>query len=96
MDFVEAIFNAAIRAGNDVQREAARRQELEHLRDNATRKCGGCFWWMKSRDCPREHNVAGQSKGPSCGASICTKYRPTDNQLEWERKYEEAMKETTA
>lgn len=28
--------------------------------------CGDCDKWMKSKECPREHNVKGYSRGPSC------------------------------
>ena len=27
--------------------------------------CGDCSHWMKSSECPREHNVKGMSRGPS-------------------------------
>lgn len=36
--------------------------------------CGDCGKWMKSRECPREHNVAGMSRGPSCKAMKCTQF----------------------
>lgn len=38
------------------------------------RRCGDCDKWMKSRECPREHNVAGQSRGPSCNGLICGQF----------------------
>jgi hypothetical protein len=36
--------------------------------------CGDCSHWMKSRDCPREHNVNGYSRGPSMGERKCPKF----------------------
>lgn len=37
-------------------------------------KCGDCYFWMKSRDCPREKNINGQTCGPSMGAAACDKF----------------------
>jgi hypothetical protein len=33
---------------------------------------------MKSRECPREHNVNGMSRGPSCNALACDKFVAKD------------------
>lgn len=41
-------------------------------------KCGECSHWMKSSLCPREHNVKGMSRGPSCGDSVCSKFVAKD------------------
>lgn len=41
-------------------------------------RCGECKHWMKSRECPREHNVNGMSRGPSCGAAVCDKFVAKD------------------
>ncbi len=38
------------------------------------RSCGDCGKWMKSRQCPREANVNGQSRGPSSEALICGQF----------------------
>jgi len=40
------------------------------------RRCGDCDFWMKSSLCPKEHNVRGYSKGPSCDAFPCDKFQP--------------------
>ncbi len=37
-------------------------------------KCGDCYWWMKSKDCPREKNVNGFSRGPSMSGIACGKF----------------------
>lgn len=42
------------------------------LRDG--KRCGDCNNWMKSRQCPREKNVKGYSRGPSCDAAICASF----------------------
>lgn len=42
-------------------------------------KCGECSKWMKSRECPREHNVKGMSRGPSSGDGACDKFVARDD-----------------
>lgn len=44
--------------------------------------CGDCYWWMKSRDCPREKNVNGQTRGPSSGGFPCPKMQQTKQSIE--------------
>jgi len=41
-------------------------------------RCGNCFWWMKSSQCPREKNVNGYSQGPSNNSPACSKFKITD------------------
>jgi hypothetical protein len=41
---------------------------------NARPSCGNCRHWMKSRECPRERNVNGYSRGPSSGEPPCGKF----------------------
>ena len=41
-------------------------------------RCGECSHWMKSRECPREHNVKGMSRGPSCDDRTCDKFVAKD------------------
>ncbi|TDQ63607.1 hypothetical protein ATL17_1614 [Maritalea mobilis] len=53
--------------------------------DSKQRTCGRCHWWMKSNDCPLEHNINGMSKGPSSGdrrASQCSKFNRTRRAVE--------------
>lgn len=45
---------------------------------SALPRCGECYWWMKSSDCPREHNVKGMSRGPSCKDPTCDKFKAKD------------------
>lgn len=40
-------------------------------------RCGDCYWWMKSRDCPREVNVNGRNRGPSMNDWPCSKMQET-------------------
>lgn len=37
-------------------------------------RCGDCAKWMKSRECPRERNVKGMSRGPSCNDYPCDQF----------------------
>ena len=46
-----------------------RMRELE--RKIAKTACGDCRLWMHSRECPREKNVNGYTRGPSMNADIC-------------------------
>lgn len=50
-------------------------------------RCGSCQHWMKSRECPRERNVNGYSRGPSCDALPCSKFdlKPSVAALKVER-----------
>lgn len=45
-------------------------------------RCGNCYWWVKSRDCPREHNVNGQTRGPSCDGMPCHKFQESSRVAE--------------
>ena len=57
-----------------------RRDEIARLtREIAQigRTCGDCYSWMKSRECPREKNVGGISRGPSCKEPICKQFVET-------------------
>ena len=49
-------------------------------------RCGNCFWWMKSRDCPRERNVNGQTTGPANNAPVCEKFKRTQSSIELQAK----------
>ena len=55
-----------------------RQDEMRKLRDQIFElqvRCGSCYFWMKSRDCPRERNVDGMSRGPSVGSMKCDKFQ---------------------
>lgn len=74
---VNAIFAAAHAISEARQKQA----EYEELESAARPRCGGCHWWMKSRDCPQEHNVNGMSRGPSADAMPCGKFRANSGHL---------------
>lgn len=55
-------------------------------------RCGSCQHWMKSRICPREKNVNGYSRGPSCNDLPCDKYLLSSRSAEnTKRKCQEAV-----
>lgn len=37
-------------------------------------RCGHCDHWMKKSDCPKEYNVNGYYRGPSCEGLPCSKF----------------------
>lgn len=58
-------------------RHVHRANEIARLRreiGETGTECGDCDKWMKSRECPRERNVNGQTRGPSWGAPICGQF----------------------
>ena len=82
------VFDAFMALSAELHAEDRRRKELAHLRENAMRKCGSCDKWMKSRECPREHNVNGRNRGPSWNGSPCGQFVSSSSHLEWVEKYE--------
>lgn len=55
---------------------------LDEIRERLRkRRCSDCDFWMKSSLCPKEHNVRGYSKGPSCDAFPCSKFKSC-----WQRR----------
>lgn len=57
--------------------QAQLRDHVFYANQAARERCGSCLFWMKSRECPREKNVNGMSRGPSCDASVCSKFQVT-------------------
>jgi len=51
------------------------RDKVSDAFDAQRDRCGDCGFWMKSRSCPREHNVNGMSRGPDAGAIVCPKFQ---------------------
>lgn len=70
-----------------------RREELATLKRQATPHCGDCYYWMKSRDCPRERNVNGMSRGPSSGGLPCVKFLGTASFNDSCAKYAAALQD---
>ena len=56
--------------------------DMVRMAEKASRPvCGSCFFWMKSSLCPRERNVNGMSRGPSCEDAICGKFKITNDAI---------------
>ena len=54
-----------------------RNDEMRQLRAKilkANLQCGSCDKWMKSSLCPRERNINGYSRGPSCADLKCDQF----------------------
>ena len=56
----------AMNAASDSMHKAIKTKELRRKIAGIGSRCGDCNHWMKSRTCPRERNVGGMSRGPSC------------------------------
>lgn len=68
------LWDWAARFSEHVHRQEKIRQLKSRLAVIGTR-CGDCDLWMKSSQCPREHNVNGRSQGPSMNDCICGQFR---------------------
>lgn len=66
---------------------AQRKDEERRLSAAMQARCGHCFWWMKSRNCPREHNVNGMTRGPDAGGTPCGKFESTGAHIEAVGRY---------
>lgn len=76
------------RMSNEIHRRAKVIQLNDSIRDLSPR-CGTCFLWMKSRECPREKpNMTGYRQGPSMNGVACEKFTET----EWVTKLREERK----
>jgi hypothetical protein len=81
------IWDWASRFSEHIHRQARIR---ELAADIARSGCGDCKNWMKSRECPKEHNVNGYSRGPSRNAPICSLFveEPRTAELRQKRRDE--------
>jgi hypothetical protein len=68
-----------------------KRERLRELHAAAKPTCGGCFNWMKSGSCPREKNVNGLNRGPSCSGTPCEKFEATSYHLAAVEAYRAAV-----
>lgn len=60
-----------------LSRHEGRLREMRRLRERIAEvgtKCGDCDHWMKSRQCPKEHNVNGYSRGPHMNHPTCRQF----------------------
>ena len=58
-------------------------------------KCGECYYWMRSNTCPREKNIKGQSKGPSCNSPTldCPVFKTEEEAEEEWKQYQQEKKD---
>ena len=64
----------AHRVGDLLQKQAKIEKLRQGIRDLRP-KCGNCFLWMKSGECPQEtRNKQGRRVGPSCNGFACSKF----------------------
>jgi hypothetical protein len=81
------MFDRILGIANAASDYVHRMDELARLRAAARPTCGGCQHWMKSRECPREHNVNGMSRGPSMSGTPCDKFMATKDHEQAVAKY---------
>lgn len=68
-----AIFSAVEKFSEAVQKIGQIKKLSASISDLAPR-CGRCYFWMMSSECPREKNINGYSRGPSCDGFPCEKF----------------------
>jgi hypothetical protein len=70
----QELWDWAGRLSEHIHRTDSQRRLRQQLRALSS-ECGSCRYWM-TKECPREtpHGMTGYSKGPSMGASICSKF----------------------
>ncbi len=76
------LWDWAGRIGQAIQRQ----DEMDRLRRKIREsgRCGECYHWMHSGDCPREHNVNGYSRGPHMDECPC-------KQFVWQQTYKDLL-----
>lgn len=79
MGDVDRIFGAF----DQLSRLAQLRYLVSYALKAGERRCGDCYYWMKSRECPREHaDGSGFSRGPSSGGLPCSKFNITQGSID--------------
>jgi hypothetical protein len=68
-------------AADTLRQRREKMLELERDIARVGKSCGDCDKWMKSSLCPRERNVGGMSRGPSCGEAICQAFQIADSAI---------------
>ena len=48
--------------------------QLKNVADACRDECGSCIFWMR-KGCPKEKNINGISRGPSCCSPPCEKFQ---------------------
>lgn len=75
-------FDRAVNALDRMSLLGQLRDKVVEAMQVGRRECGSCYFWMKSRECPREHNVNGYTRGPSCAHPACAKFRITQQAID--------------
>jgi hypothetical protein len=68
-------FSALVETTGQLSRLAHLRDMLATARQSDAKRCGNCFFWMKSSLCPQERNVNGRNHGPSMNSPACGKFQ---------------------
>lgn len=89
------IWDWAHRLSAEAHRAQRIREVQEKLR-RVGRRCGDCDNWMKSSQCPREVNVRGMNRGPSCEAPICGKFVETSYAVKQREQLASELQSLTA
>lgn len=90
---IEKQLDAFCEAMNKLSRFAQLRADLHEAEQTDRRRCGNCYWWMKSNSCPRERNVNGQNRGPSMNDLGCDKFQLTESAKRLKQERLEAVEQ---
>ena len=74
MENLPGVFDALISAAGHCARIDGLRSKARSKDESGRACCGHCNHWMKSRQCPKERNVNGYSRGPSMNGLPCSLY----------------------
>jgi hypothetical protein len=75
------IFDAFESFSDQLAKRQKERDEYNMAFRRSVPLCGSCDHWAKSRECPKEHNVKGISRGPSMNGMPCEKFKGTSDFL---------------
>ena len=89
-DDLRSVLKRIVEVDAAISKQRHARAEVERLRLASARECGNCDKWMKSRECPREHNVNGMSRGPSCQDPPCGQFISSRGHVDYLAQYEAA------
>jgi hypothetical protein len=78
MGDIRVFFDKLVDAAGVVAKIEGLRSRARDRAEAGKKCCGNCHNWMKSRECPRERNVNGYTRGPSMNGSPCKEYYEED------------------
>lgn len=70
-EITSAIFSMADKFSEIKSLVSEQKQLAQTIRHHET-TCGACAKWMKRNECPKEKNIRGMSRGPSCDDYKCS------------------------